>query len=185
MTASLEPQACGPCLYRVTVLSLSRRTSFLLIAVVATCLVAWVASCMTAMPGRSHVGALPELDEDGRELAQRLRGHVERLATEIGERNVRRRPKALIAAARFIEDEWSAAGLQVSREPVIADGVETIDASDVDTSLLNAIGLGHSYFAEQPTVIDDLRLLLDGRDPPGRGLAGHRAGGRDYWEIVP
>jgi len=67
---------------------------------------------------------------------------------------------------------------------VITDGVETIDASDVDTSLLNAIGLGHSYFAEQPTVIDDLRFLLEGKSPTRRGLVGRNAVGGSYWEIL-
>ncbi len=68
---------------------------------------------------------------------------------------------------------------------VIAESVETIDASNVDTSLLNAIGLGHSYFADKPTVIDDLRLLLSGRSPAARGLISSFAGGRGYWEIRP
>lgn len=68
---------------------------------------------------------------------------------------------------------------------LITGGVETIDASNVDTSLLNAIALGHSYFAEQPTVIDDLRLLLKGRSPAKRGLIERKDGGSIYWEVVP
>lgn len=44
--------------------------------------------------------------------AQRLRAHVERLAGEIGERNVFR-PEALRAAADYIEAEWRSQGYQV------------------------------------------------------------------------
>ncbi len=68
---------------------------------------------------------------------------------------------------------------------VIASGVETIEASAVDTSLLSAISLGHSYFAEQPSVIDDLRLLLKGRSPVQRRLANRNSPSGTYWEILP
>lgn len=44
--------------------------------------------------------------------SQRLRAHVERLAGEIGERNVSR-PQALRAAADYIEAEWRRQGYQV------------------------------------------------------------------------
>ncbi|MDD5558427.1 M28 family metallopeptidase [Candidatus Methylomirabilis sp.] len=44
--------------------------------------------------------------------SQRLRAHVERLAGEIGERNVSR-PEALRAAADYIEAEWHCQGYQV------------------------------------------------------------------------
>lgn len=43
---------------------------------------------------------------------QRLRAHVERLAGEIGERNVFR-PEALRAAADYIQEEWRRQGYQV------------------------------------------------------------------------
>jgi Zn-dependent M28 family amino/carboxypeptidase len=45
--------------------------------------------------------------------AERLRHHVERLAGEIGERNIFR-PAALAAAREYIEAEWSEQGYQVS-----------------------------------------------------------------------
>lgn len=44
--------------------------------------------------------------------SQRLRAHVEHLASEIGERNVSR-PQALRAAADYIEAEWRRQGYQV------------------------------------------------------------------------
>lgn len=67
---------------------------------------------------------------------------------------------------------------------LITDGVETIDASNVDTSLLAAISLGHSYFAEQATVIADLKMLLEGLAPENRGLAERQDEGKTYWEVL-
>ncbi len=68
---------------------------------------------------------------------------------------------------------------------VVSTGVETIDASNVDTSLLAAIDLGHSYFAEQPTVIEDLKQLLAGRSPTERALAARSGLGGTYWVFHP
>lgn len=54
-------------------------------------------------------------------LADRLRQHVERLAGEIGERNVFR-PQALHAAENFIRDTWTAQGFEVkAQEYSVAD----------------------------------------------------------------
>ncbi len=53
----------------------------------------------------------------------RLRGHVKRLAGEIGERNVFR-PGTLEAAARYIEGQWAAQGYAVVRDPYEVEGVE-------------------------------------------------------------
>src|SRR5205085_8975163 len=65
---------------------------------------------MIRMPGKSglHPAALSP-DEVG--LREELRSDVEKLAGEIGERNLRRYP-ALIEAADFIERSFVAAGLQ-------------------------------------------------------------------------
>lgn len=53
---------------------------------------------MTVMPGRSHTGPLPPLTEEGRALAERLRGHVAALASS--ERNT-----DLERPARYIESQ--------------------------------------------------------------------------------
>jgi hypothetical protein len=70
---------------------------------------------MIGMPGKSFRGPLPPLGE--RELALRdaLRRDVEVLAAEIGERNVPHHP-ALAAAADFVEQSFTSAGLRVSRQ---------------------------------------------------------------------
>jgi esterase/lipase superfamily enzyme len=64
---------------------------------------------------------------------------------------------------------------------VVVDGVDTIDVSQVDTSLE-----GHSYYADNSSVISDLKKLLEFGSPPGgRGLMPVRkrkgAGGLKYW----
>lgn len=64
-------------------------------------------------------------------------------------------------------------------EPFTWQGMETIDASAVDTSLLS---LRHSYFADKQTVIADLtRLLRDGQSAAWRDL--DRPFGKDYWQF--
>ncbi|WP_243294975.1 alpha/beta hydrolase [Geothrix mesophila] len=62
---------------------------------------------------------------------------------------------------------------------VVVPGIETIDASGLDTSLLE-----HSYFATAPPVISDIRrVLLDGLRAARRGLEPHTAGGGGYWKL--
>jgi Zn-dependent M28 family amino/carboxypeptidase len=56
-------------------------------------------------------------------LVNSLIRHVERLAGEIGERNVYR-PAALDAAARYIESEFAGIGHAVNRQTYLAQGVE-------------------------------------------------------------
>jgi len=73
----------------------------------------WLAWYMVALPGRSWSGPLPPLDDDARQLAARLRGHV----TAIGarEHNVWALAE-LEAAAAYIERSLGAAGLVARRE---------------------------------------------------------------------
>jgi Zn-dependent M28 family amino/carboxypeptidase len=59
-------------------------------------------------------------DQD-RPLIERLRGHVERLAAEIGERNVFM-PAALQRAAGYIEEQWEQFGYTVERREYDVSG---------------------------------------------------------------
>lgn len=62
---------------------------------------------------------------------------------------------------------------------VVVPGIETIDASGLDTSFLE-----HSYFATAPPVISDIRrVLLDGLRAARRGLEPRTAGGGSYWKL--
>jgi esterase/lipase superfamily enzyme len=65
---------------------------------------------------------------------------------------------------------------------VIANGVDTIDASSVDTSLV-----GHSYFAEERTVLSDVFYLFrEGKPPSERhGLEEKTCSKGRYWSFRP
>lgn len=66
---------------------------------------------------------------------------------------------------------------------VVLSGIDTIDVSAVDTSLL-----GHSYFGDNSTVIADMFNLLRERQPPDRrfGLKKkEKAAGLVYWVFSP
>ena len=76
---------------------------------------------MLWMPGRSHQGPLPPLTAAEGELRDRLRGHVERLAGEIGERNVWRYA-ALTEAALYLEGVLGETGFPVTRQNFEVEG---------------------------------------------------------------
>ncbi len=63
---------------------------------------------------------------------------------------------------------------------VIVDGVDTIDASRVDTSL---IGLRHSYFGSKRSILRDLAEIITHRTEPSRRFELKEAGAppRRYW----
>ena len=64
---------------------------------------------------------------------------------------------------------------------VVIPGIDTIDASGIDTALL-----GHSYFAETDKVLADLVGLLHyGLDPRRRTLTPEPPEAPRYWRIVP
>jgi esterase/lipase superfamily enzyme len=57
------------------------------------------------------------------------------------------------------------------KQMLTLDGIDSIDASNADSSLLS---LGHSYFAGKPTVLKDIKqLFLEGLGPMERGLKRH------------
>ena len=72
-------------------------------------------------PGRSHQGPLPPLTAAEGELRDRLRGHVERLAGEIGERNLWQYP-ALTEAALYLEAALGETGFPVTRQDFEVEG---------------------------------------------------------------
>ena len=63
--------------------------------------------------------------------------------------------RALIASRKI--HQYPRAG-ESGKSLVIVKGVETIDASDVDTSFV-----GHSYFAESSSVLSDIFYIVQGR----------------------
>ena len=87
---------------------------------VAIGLILLLSACLWAviirMPGKSYHGPLPALTQRETRLRDELRRHVEKLAGEIGERNLFRYD-ALTAAVEYLEDELTAAGYEVRRQP--------------------------------------------------------------------
>jgi len=90
---------------------------------VAVALLSLTGGCLTtAMPGRSHQGALPPATGEEVEVAAELRRHVQRLAGDIGERHVGR-PQALRAASEYIEKELRSYGYAPGEQRFEARGV--------------------------------------------------------------
>jgi esterase/lipase superfamily enzyme len=65
---------------------------------------------------------------------------------------------------------------------LLVQGIETIDATNVDTNLL-----GHSYFAEAQSVLADIFYLVRSNQRPDQrfGLRGVDVEGGRYWEFKP
>ncbi|WP_286355223.1 alpha/beta hydrolase [Geothrix oryzae] len=62
---------------------------------------------------------------------------------------------------------------------VVVPGIETVDASGLDTSFLE-----HSYFATAPPVLGDIRRVMqEGLRAARRGLETRLAGGGNYWRL--
>ena len=73
------------------------------------------------LPGESFHGALPKLTEDEARLAKSLRQSVEKLASEIGERNLREY-EHLCDAANWLEKTLADSGYEVERQTFKVDG---------------------------------------------------------------
>lgn len=95
-----------------------RRWGILLGAFSIAGLIVWFS--FLRMPGRSHRGPLPPLTDAQRALAAELEGDVVRLAATIGERNTRK-PRALDAARRFLEERLAPCG-EVGAQELVAGG---------------------------------------------------------------
>ena len=76
----------------------------------------------TGLITRRPASRSADMSGDDQVLAQRLRMHVERLAGEIGERNVFG-PEALQRAAAYIENEWSTLGYHPERQEYDVSGI--------------------------------------------------------------
>jgi Zn-dependent M28 family amino/carboxypeptidase len=70
---------------------------------------------MFHMPGRSHSGPLPPLSETEAEIQRRLERHVQALAGQVGERNLRR-AGSLDAAARYLDGILRGLGFVVAAQ---------------------------------------------------------------------
>ena len=84
---------------------------------------------MIRMPGQSYQGPLPPLTDDQRTLEQELHSHVQQLAGQIGERNVFRHDR-LVMAAEYIRTTLADAGYEVRRQSYEVEGIvcENVEA---------------------------------------------------------
>jgi len=87
---------------------------------------AWLSVAVMLAALSSPVGAAPVSENSSltAPLADRLRGHVVRLASVIGERNVWR-PSALHAAADYIRETWRRQGYEVASQRYVAYDVSS------------------------------------------------------------
>lgn len=64
---------------------------------------------------------------------------------------------------------------------VVTPGLDTVDATGIDTSLL---GTGHFYYGTMRSVLDDFRaIMINGLSPDKRNLKEQLRSGQEYWKI--
>ncbi|MGA2915301.1 MAG: M28 family peptidase [Sedimentisphaerales bacterium] len=95
------------------------RLSIFALFLIVMCL--WGYFIMIRMPGKSFNGQLPDLTDNQIAIRNELIGDVNKLADEIGERNVWNE-KQYAAAADFIENSLVQAGYKISRQNYLAQG---------------------------------------------------------------
>lgn len=116
--------------------------------------------CSFHMPGKSYVGALPALTAEQRELAGRLKGHVEALATRIGPRTVVGFPEKLEAAAKYIEGEFRGMGYATVALPHDCGGVAVrniavaVEGSDLKDEVV-VVGAHYDSAGDCPAANDN------------------------------
>jgi esterase/lipase superfamily enzyme len=123
---------------------------------------------------RQVVLTAPDIDADifRRDLAPELRGTAERVTLYASTKDLAMELSQ--AARRYPRAGDSGGGL------VIVPGIDTVDASAVATDL------GHSYYGDVRTVVEDLVLLLRDGLPPDRRLLDRKAKeGSAYWAFRP
>ncbi|MDP2138412.1 MAG: alpha/beta hydrolase [Candidatus Didemnitutus sp.] len=125
---------------------------------------------------KSIILAAPDLDASVfvDELAPRLVAGCDNITLYVSDGD-----KAL-QASKKVRGDYIRVG-DASQRVVVAPGIETIDASGLDTSFLE-----HSYFAEERHVLGDIKkLVLQGLRAAGRGLQELSvSNGAVYWKIA-
>jgi Zn-dependent M28 family amino/carboxypeptidase len=137
---------------------------------------------MLGVPGTPHQGALPALTPDERDLAARLRGHVEAIAK--AERNLDHYEE-LEQAAKYIEGVLEGYGYPVTRQVFTSRGksVRNIDVVlEAPKKDIDVIVVGAHYDSAQGTpgandnasgtaaVLELARLLRDLKDNAGKRI---------------
>ncbi len=95
-----------------------------------TLLLVGLGACAMSMPGRSYRGPLPPLTPEQERIRDGLKTHVEKLAGEIGERNLYRYA-ALDQSAAYIQDSFEKLGYKVGAQEFQVSG-KTVRNLDVE-----------------------------------------------------
>jgi esterase/lipase superfamily enzyme len=126
--------------------------------------------------------AAPDYDADKfRDFAGELKGKARRYTLYGSERDL------ALMASKHKRKNYPRAG-DGGANIVVVDGVETIDATAVGQDLL---GLGHSYFSSEWTLLSDINYVIKQSLPPGSryGLVEKRLdglpSGLPYWLFRP
>lgn len=140
----------------------------------------WADIMMIKMPGESYSGPLPELSDAEVRLRDELLSDVEKLAGEIGERNVGHYEN-LKAAADFIEGSLKEAGYEVRRQWYEVEGkrcsnIEVEIKGEEKGEEILVIGAHYDTVYGSPGANDNgtgvAALLALARGFAGRGAAG-------------
>ena len=125
---------------------------------------------------RNVIFAAPDVDADTfKQFARKFKGKADRLTLYASSND-----KAL-QASNAVHGGYPRAG-DSGRNLVLVDGIDTIDASAVDTSLL-----GHSYFGDNRSIISDIFYLIRHGLPPNQrsGLKHNVMKELYYWLFQP
>ena len=121
---------------------------------------------------RNIIFAAPDIDADTfRQFAKRFQKKADRLTLYASSKD-----KALVAS-KVVHGGYPRAG-DSGEDLVVVEGLDTIDASDVDTSLL-----GHAYFGDNRSIISDIFYLIRHNLPPNlrSGLKASQLRELPYW----
>ena len=97
-----------------------------ILLLISTLFVAWCWKNMIRMPGKSFSGVLPDLSAGQQALATELKQHVQKLAGEIGERNVFQ-PAKYRASADYIRETFRSMAYQVAEQAYTTSGEECLN----------------------------------------------------------
>lgn len=129
-------------------------------------------------PGRTPVREIaliaPDIDSElFRQLAEQFPKGIGPIALYASSQD-----KALVASSKLAG--YVRAG-QGGKDMVVIQGIESIDASSVDTS---SLGMGHQYYADSREILGDLYGFFQGRPPEKRFSLKRSQDGR-YWHFAP
>lgn len=121
--------------------------------------------------------AAPDIDSKifKEQIAPRLLGKADKYSMYVSSKDV-----ALILSDNL--QGGNRVGLALPGRIITIKGIDTIDASSINTSIL---GLGHSYYGDERELMMDIyHVIKNGTPPESRNLLERRSNvGMQYWEL--